>query len=126
MKLSTLIIATASLLIISTASFAQTGFVNLNNIENNTVTTAASIKFNPIGIANGVVKVKMLNQPKGTYTVQAIDEAGNVIGVKEIQYAGGSNTEIADFGKTFAGGTYQVAVISPDNNKTSETIMLLI
>ena len=126
MKLSTLLIATIALLTISSSSFAQTSFMNLNAGNNEVATVAPSIKFNPLGIANGVVKVKMFNQPTGTYTVQVIDASGTVLGVKEIQHTNGSRTEVADFGRTFAGGTYQLQVISPNNTKTAQTIMLLI
>src|ERR1700741_1986187 len=49
------------------------------------VSTAASvksgvIKFNPNSIAQGVLKIKMLNQPEGVYTVQLVDADGNVVG----------------------------------------------
>ena len=128
MKLFTLILTTTCLLGISTANFAQTSFISLKTAENtemNMVASAGSIKFNPNGIAKGILKVKMFNQPQGVYTVQLIDSDGNVLGTKEINHTDGT-TETADFGKNFTGGTYQVVVINPDNKKTDETIMLLI
>ena len=126
MKTSTLIIATIALLSISSASFAQTSFLTLNVANNEVANVTPSIRFNPLGIANGVVKVKMFNQPTGTYTLQVMDANGTVLSVKEINHTNGSTTEVADFARTFAGGTYQLQVISPNNTKTSQTIMLLI
>ena len=128
MKFFTLILATTCLLAISTVSSAQTSFISLKGIESNTgimATTASSIKFNPNGIAKGILKVKMFNQPEGVYTVQLIDANGNVVGTKELHHANSTEMETADFGKSFDGGTYQVAVINPTNTKTAETIMLL-
>jgi hypothetical protein len=128
MKLFTLILTTTCLLSISTVNFAQTSFINIKGIENNDgnmVTTPGSIKFNPNNIAQGILKVKMFNQPEGIYTVQLIDAEGNVLGNKEIHHEDGTVIETADFGKNFKGGTYQVVVINPSNKKTDETIMLL-
>ncbi|UAY53458.1 hypothetical protein [Ferruginibacter albus] len=113
MKLFTLIIATA---IISLASFTATAQISSVN---------SSVKFNPMGIANGVIKVKMNNQPTGVYTLQILDENGTILGVKTINHETANNVETADLGKTFAGGTYRLEVIYPDNTKTGETIMLL-
>ena len=129
MKLFTLILATTCLLAISTVSSAQTSFISLKGMETNTgimATTAGSIKFNPNGIAKGILKVKMFNQPEGTYTVQLVDANGNIVGTKEIKHADGTTLEIADFGKKYESGTYQVEMINPNNIKTSETVMLLI
>jgi len=129
MKLYTLILAATFSLVISTVSFGQTSFINLKSIENNkeTVTplTTGSIKFNVLGIANGIVKVKMINQPDGIYKVQLSDASGNLIAVKQISHTG-ITIETVDFGKKFAGGSYEVSVINPDNKKTNETIMLLL
>ena len=85
-----------------------------------------SISFNPVEIAKGIIKVKMFNQPEGTYTVQIIDENGKVLAAKEMHHSDGTNVEIADFGKNFTGGTYQLEVVNPDNKKTDQTVMLLI
>jgi hypothetical protein len=119
MKLFTLIIATTCLITTSKAASTQQGVTSQPNAA------TASIKFNSMGIANGVVKVKMYNQPEGIYTIQVMDAAGKVIANKSIQHTKGIQTETADFGKTFTGGTYQLEVTAPNNAKTHETIMLL-
>jgi hypothetical protein len=129
MRLFILTLATTYLLAISAASFAQTSFISLKNIdnkENMVTTTAGSIKFNPVEIAKGILKVKMFNQPAGIYTVQITDADGNVSATKEINHTANTITEIADFGKTFAGGTYQVEITGTNNKKTSQTILLLL
>jgi len=128
MKLFTLILTTTCLLGISTVNFAQTSFISLKSglsNEQNMVATTASIKFNPNGIAKGILKVKMFNQPDGVYTAQLVDSDGNVLATKEINHAADTTLETADFGKSFTSGTYQVVIINPDNKKTDETIMLL-
>jgi hypothetical protein len=128
MRLFTLIVVTFCLLIAS-VSFAQTSFTDIKNVESNELNmanTTGSITFNPIGIAKGIVKVKMFNQPTGNYRVQIIDAAGKILASKEIYHTDNKTLEIADFGKNFAGGTYQVEMINPDNKKTDQTIMLLI
>ena len=119
MKLFTLIFATC--LLVSSASSAQTASF-INSTEN----SVKSIKFNPLGIANGVMQVKMYNQPVGSYTVSIVDENGNVTASKVIIHNGGTTIETADFGMAFAGGSYQVQVVSPDNQITNETFLLLI
>ncbi len=128
MKLSTLIIATACLLTVSTAVSAQTSFISLKGITTTTpteITMVSSIKFNLLGIANGKVKVKMYNEPKGSYTVQVTDVNGNKVGVKEITHEDGSTIENVDFSKTFQDGTYKITVFDANNNKLDETVMLL-
>jgi len=119
-------------LFFSVSANAQYHFCNFNitnstgNENNgNMVATGSSIKFNPGRIAQGILKVKMFNQPAGIYTVQLVDANGNVAGIKDINHTDGTAIEIADFGKNFTGGTYQIVVTSPDNKKTNETIMLL-
>jgi hypothetical protein len=129
MKFFTLTLVTICLLAVCTVSVAQTSFISLKSIETNKanmVSTAGSINFNPTGIAKGIIKVKMFNQPDGIYTVQLIDVDGKVLGTKQIHHTDGTTQEIADFGKNFAGGTYQVEMVNPDNQKIDQTIMLLI
>jgi hypothetical protein len=129
MKFFTIILATVVSLAISTVSVAQTSFISIKNMEANQVSPAmvvGSISFNPIGIANGVVKVKMFNEPTGVYILQVKDADGKVAGVKEIQHTVGTTLEMIDFKKSFEGGTYKLEITSPDNTKTSQTIMLLI
>ena len=128
MKLFTLILTTTILLATSSVSSAQTSFISMNSVENQqTVSplTGGSIKFNLVGIANGIVKVKMFNQPEGTYTVELIDADGKLLDIKEIHHVDSKNLEVVDFGKKLEGGSYQVAVVNPDNKKTVQTIMLL-
>jgi hypothetical protein len=129
MKFFTIISAAVCLLAISTVSVAQTSFISIKNIEANQVSPAiavGSISFNSMGIANGIVKVKMFNEPTGVYTLCIKDADGKVIATKEIQHTVGTTLEISDFKKTFDGGTYQLEITTPDNKKTSQTIMLLI
>ena len=126
MKLSTSILATA-LLLTSSVSFSQTSFISLKSVTGNetpSLITSGSIKFNLIGIADGIVKVKMFNQPAGIYTIQLFDSNGKSVGLEQINHSD-NNIETVDFGNKYQGGSYQVSVINPDNKKTTETIMLL-
>jgi len=127
MKPFTLILATAFLLAISSVSFAQTSTSTYNVSENiQILSIKGSIKFNPLGIADGFVKIKMSNQPKGVYNVKVMDANGTILETKKINHLDSTEIEVADFGRKFPGGTYQLEVISPDNTKTDQTIMLLI
>jgi hypothetical protein len=107
-------------------SYSLSNLADQSAGQENMVATNASIKFNPIGIAQGILKIKMFDQPDGIYTVQLLDSDGKVLGTKQIHHTEDTKLEIADFGKNFAGGTYLVEVINPDNIKTTQTIMLLI
>jgi len=123
MKLFTLIFTAALLLTVSNVSFGQ---ATSNIFETNqAVSIKGSIKFNPLGIADGVVKIKMQNEPAGVYNVLVMDANGTVLETKTINHSDNTATEVADFGRKFAGGTYSLQVISPDNTKTAQTIMLL-
>jgi hypothetical protein len=129
MKLFTLIFATTCLLSISTVSFAQTSFISIKYAETSQKSvdpsTAGSIKFNLLGIADGIIKVKMYNQLSGIYTVQLMNADGKMLASNEVSHNDNTNVEVVDFGKKFEGGSYQVVVVNPDNNKTVQTIMLL-
>ena len=111
-------------------SLTYTAAIQSNNhaemVSNAASVKSGSIKFNPNSIADGVLKIKMYNQPEGVYTVQLVDADGNVVAVKAINHTEDKSLEIADFGRKVTGGTYQIVVVNPENKKTSETIMLLI
>src|SRR5438067_1327183 len=62
--------------------------------------TASSVKVSPMQIAEGIITVKLFNQPKGTYTVRLLDEAGVVLSNKDIDHMAGTSSEIVQFGKT--------------------------
>ena len=127
MKFFTLVISTV-LLAISTTSTAQSSFINLKSSDSrqSQVISAASISFNAMGIAAGVVKIKMFNQPAGIYILQVKNADGKIACTKKIDHSINTTLEIAELGKQFEGGTYQLELISPDNTKTNQTIMLLI
>ncbi len=133
-------IAILVLTIAANATFAQNSYYNAKNIleseiathkcanteaSTSTLATVAAIKVCPMQIAEGVVVLKLANQPEGNYTVQIIDENGTVLMTTKVNHDMHSASETVKFGKTLAGGTYTVEVVRPDNSKKSETVMLL-
>ena len=125
MKLSTLIFTTACLLAISSASFANTGFISLKSAVAIKAETNSSIKFNLLGIATGKVRIKMYNEPKGNYTVLVINAERNILGTRKIEHKENNTIETVDFGKTFTEGKYTIIVLDSNNQKVDETTMLL-
>ena len=125
-------IAILVLAITSNASFAQNAVYNAKNVlESNVakhtctkeVATAAALKVCPMQLAEGIVVLKLTNQPEGNYTVKIADENGTVIMTQVINHADAA-AETVNFGKSLAGGTYTVEVVRPDNTVKTETILL--
>ena len=132
MKALNTTIAILVLAIASNASFAQDGYYNAANVlESNvakhtcakTVATAAALKVCPMQLAEGIVVLKLTNQPEGNYTVKIADENGNVLMTQVINH-GDAAAETVKFGKSLAGGTYTVEVVRPDNTVKTETVLL--
>ena len=130
MKTLTTIFTIACFSIITNKGLSQTGYINTKSVfpeAINTIATSAgqSIKMNTMGIAQGIIKVKMVNQPKGSYSVQLLNSDGVVLSTQVINHEEGTSSEIVQFGKSLPGGMYQVELTSPDNTKTTEKVMLL-
>ncbi|MGG9971903.1 hypothetical protein ACQ33O_08940 [Ferruginibacter sp. SUN002] len=120
-------IAILVLTIATNASFAQIDTRDFPTTHTcpKSKTKQASIKVCPLQIANGIVVVKMNNQPQGEYTVQIADENGNVLMTKAVNHNVTAASETVNFGKNLTGGTYTIEVVTPNKAKQSETVMLL-
>ncbi|MES2430957.1 MAG: hypothetical protein V4556_08470 [Bacteroidota bacterium] len=126
-------IAILVLTIVSNVTFGQDNHIDVKNILesdlaihkcNHNHSAVAALKVCPMQIAEGIVVLKLNNQPQGNYTVQIVDENGVVLMAQAVNHNTASTSETVKFGKTLAGGTYTVNVVAPDNNTTSETVML--
>jgi hypothetical protein len=122
MKTLTTILAIICFTIASNKSFSQNSYINTNSVIN----ASGSINMNIMKIAEGVVKVKMNNQPAGVYAVQLVDANGKVIATQYFTNENSSSTETVNFGQTLAGGIYAIIVTNPDTTTTSQKFMLLI
>ncbi|MGG9971902.1 hypothetical protein ACQ33O_08935 [Ferruginibacter sp. SUN002] len=127
-------IAILVLTIAANASFAQNSVGNIKNVFENKVgvhncaktqfATAASLEVCPMQMAEGIVVLKLTNQPLGKYSVSIKDENGVVVMTQNVNYDATATAQTVKFGKALAGGTYTIDVVRPDNTRKSETVLL--
>ena len=77
-------------------------------------------------IAEGMVKVKMVNQVTGDYRAQLIDSEGKVLSTQTISHDAATVSETINFGRSLTGGMYKIVITKPDHSTTTEKIMLLL
>ncbi|UEG49561.1 hypothetical protein LK994_13045 [Ferruginibacter lapsinanis] len=128
-------IAILIMMIVSNTSFGQDAYYNAKSILESdmakhkcatvAVTTVSSLKICPMQIAEGMIVLKMVNQPEGNYSVQVINEEGNVVFANDVKHTADLTAQTVNFGKTLNGGTYTIQVTKPDHSQTTETVMLL-
>lgn len=75
---------------------------------------APSITVFPNPIVNGVVNLKLENQPAGKYHVRMLNPVGQVVLTKQFDHAGGNYSERIPWDYKMAHGTYQLEVTQPD------------
>jgi|GEM_PF-1588309 len=75
---------------------------------------APSITVFPNPIVNGVVNLKLENQPAGKYHVRMLNPVGQVVLTKQFDHAGGNYSERIPWDYNMAHGTYQLEVTQPD------------
>ncbi len=68
--------------------------------------------------ANGLV-FKFNNMQAGAYTARLISVNGQLLGIKSIQYAGGTSNVPLNFGRLAAKGIYITEILSPDKQAYS-------
>jgi len=70
----------------------------------------------------GAVHLQMKNMPGGTYYVNLVNTAGQVLLTKAITHEAGSSYETLDF-SNLAKGVYILDVVHPDHSKSKSTIV---
>lgn len=86
-----------------------------------TITIKPGIVVYPNPVQNGIIKLQMGNMPKGMYSVRLVNSAGQTIRVVQIDHAAGNAQETISINKLK--GSYILEVISPDNSKSSHTLI---
>jgi hypothetical protein len=81
-----------------------------------------SISVYPNPITNGMIDMRMNNEPGGIYGIQLLNEIGQVIISESIHHAEGTGIETITTPK-LAKGTYVLVVINPGNTKISYNII---
>ncbi|MGG9972080.1 beta strand repeat-containing protein [Ferruginibacter sp. SUN002] len=80
--------------------------------------TSPAITAYPNIIENGVTGLQLNNMPKGKYDVRMINSTGQVVLVKQINYAGGTSVETLKIDNASVKGMYQLEITKPDRTKT--------
>ncbi|MEP6597581.1 MAG: T9SS type A sorting domain-containing protein, partial [Ginsengibacter sp.] len=85
------------------------------------VTTGRSkpqIAVYPNPIANDIVSLQLINQPKGKYYIRLLNNAGQVILITQLQHEQGSSAQNIQINKAIDNGNYLLEVTGADKNKT--------
>ncbi|MEP7317806.1 MAG: T9SS type A sorting domain-containing protein, partial [Panacibacter sp.] len=88
----------------------------------------------PNPVKDGIINLQMLNQPKGVYEIKLLNNQGQSVLTKNIQYGGGSSTEKIEIEKRIAKGIYTLQitrtkdkmVIDGDQRKYNSTVVLFL
>jgi hypothetical protein len=73
-----------------------------------------SIGVYPNPITNGVINLRMLNMPAGTYGIRLMNNAGQVITSTSVTRNEGSSIEKLNWNYRLARGVYQLEIVKPD------------
>ncbi|MBA2563027.1 MAG: T9SS type A sorting domain-containing protein, partial [Chitinophagaceae bacterium] len=79
----------------------------------------AGITIFPNPVVNGVINLRLINQPEGNYFVRLIGKAGQVLLTRQIKHKEGSGTEQIKLNKALGSGNYLLEVSGKDNTKTT-------
>jgi len=78
----------------------------------------------PNPVTDGNINLQLINQPKGKYEVNVVNNLGQVIMVKQIEHTEGSSTQTIQLSKTAAKGNYQLQIITPDNRMVNTKLLV--
>jgi hypothetical protein len=78
----------------------------------------------PNPIENGMMNLKLDNQPAGKYAVRILGTGGNATTVKTIVHAGGSASQTISLPAAMAAGTYTVEIVAPNKTRSTQTILV--
>ena len=83
-----------------------------------------SITVYPNPVLNKMIFVKFTNLDKGTYQLRLINALGQVIGNHQVIHTGGSGHYTFNLNDKIAAGAYQLEIISPNENKTTNAVII--
>jgi hypothetical protein len=85
------------------------------------VNTAPAIMVYPNPVTNGNVRLQFTNMPKGIYLVRIVNSKGQTVLSRQVNHAGGSNTETIVVNPK---GAYMIEVIKPDNSRQTNKLII--
>jgi hypothetical protein len=92
-------------------------------VKTEIINSRATIEVNPNSIIGNKIKLQMNQQPKGIYSIQLKSNNGQLLVTKQLNYTGGTGTEIINLQQRLSTGIYLLEIIGPD--KIIQTIKLL-
>jgi len=81
------------------------------------------IRVFPNPVTDNTIHLQIANQPEGLYEVKLINNSGQAVMTKQIQHAGGNNTETIRPAQHIPKGIYQLEITRPDGSKTNIHLM---
>jgi hypothetical protein len=73
-----------------------------------------SVSIFPNPITNGIINLRMLNMPAGTYGIRLLNHSGQVITSTSVVRNDGSSIEKLNWDYRLARGMYQLEIVKPD------------
>jgi hypothetical protein len=83
-----------------------------------------SITIAPNPVTGNVVAIQLNNQPKGNYSISVVNNIGQLSYHTLILHQGGSATETIQLPVYITPGIYQVEIISPDNSRQRQKLVV--
>lgn len=78
----------------------------------------------PNPVINRTISVEFTGMDKGVYALRLMNAIGQVVFTQQLTHTGGSGTQTIGLGNNFAGGSYQLEIIKPDNTKTVQSLII--
>jgi hypothetical protein len=77
----------------------------------------------PNPITDGVIHLKLINQPTGKYDIRLLNKIGQVMISTQVNHTESSSTELIKWDYNLAHGMYQLEVTRPDKTSASINVM---
>ena len=86
--------------------------------------TASNISVYPNPVVDKIINLQFTGMPKGNYAARVINNQGQIVLSKQINYTGGTATQKIKTENIIASGAYKIEVTSPDNVKATLSILI--
>ncbi|HEY5464152.1 MAG TPA: T9SS type A sorting domain-containing protein [Hanamia sp.] len=90
----------------------QVEYSNIVKVDMGNLKPSISVYPNPLTSEN--INLQFIDQPAGNYKVRLFNTSGQLMIMKEINFAGGSSAETLQVNKDAANGIYQLEIIKPN------------